>query len=357
MVGVALCVVAVSLNHSGAISDIGMYIMIVFGSIFQSYLYASSTRLRLLVGEFSTPEFMPKAVAIVIFGGVFGSLIGPLLGRYTTDMLSAKYMGAYIQVLCMYGLYFFTVQFVDFAKNKERLPKAANASSADSDADKDTLSIKDIFRHPQYAAILYFSVTTYTVMAVYMTGFGLAMKDSNLTTADANLAITAHQLSMFLPSLLTGSLVKRLGVYESSALGFVILLLGAGIFWINSSLALFITGICLIGLGWNVTFVAVSSRLVTLFGNQTDRKRAEGLHDTIMLSFLGLNVIVTGTIYSALDWKYFNLLFFALTIPALLLSIYMAIWDRSGAFRARRASVSNSVSKTVSAEEGRLEQV
>lgn len=352
IIGVTLCIIAVYFSSlgTGKITDTSAFVLIVFGSIFQAYCYAVTTRLRLAVKEFSTPEFLSRAVSIVIFGGVLGSLLGPLLVEYTEDLFAVQYIGSYVQVLILYALYFTTIQFIDFDKIKAHDDKAAvdgvpdsestssssTAASGNHDlsASSERLSLKEIIQYPQYAGLVFLGVSTYTSMAVYMNVCSVAMKDAGYSLGTSSMAIFAHQLGMFVPSLISGSIVKRLGTYESSGLGFVILLLGAGIFWINETVAMFVLGILLIGIGWNFTFVAASARLVQVFGNSQDSKKAEGLNDTFILVFLGLTVTLSAMIYEALGWINFNVLFFVLTLPAYFLSIYMAVQNRRGMYKS-----------------------
>ena len=44
--------------------------LILVGASFQSFTYASANNLRFAVAYFSTREFLPKATALVLFGGV-----------------------------------------------------------------------------------------------------------------------------------------------------------------------------------------------------------------------------------------------------------------------------------------------
>ena len=130
MIGVVIEIFALELHQSGQVDGWGAFSLILVGSMFQGYCYAATTRLRLMVSGFATKEFLPKAVAIVIGGGVLGAFIGPQLVNYTKDMTSTLYVGTYIQIVIMYALYFITVCFIDFAKPK-RAEKSSKATSGE----------------------------------------------------------------------------------------------------------------------------------------------------------------------------------------------------------------------------------
>jgi len=61
--------------------------LILFGASIQAFTYASSNNLRFAVAQFVSKEFLPKATAFVLFGGVISSLLGPLLSNVTRHML------------------------------------------------------------------------------------------------------------------------------------------------------------------------------------------------------------------------------------------------------------------------------
>lgn len=329
IVGVIICILAIQLFGTGKISNWAGFGMMSAGSVLQGYLFAMTTRLRLQVSIFSTAEFMSKAVAMVIGGGVLGAILGPLLIAYTKDLTSVEYVGTYIQLVFLYVFYFLCAMLISFPRPSVDAEPAVDIESAKKISTQTQVEPRSLFgllKTPEYAAVVFLNACIYFVMGMYMMATPIAMKHNNLVD-ESSMAIFVHQIGMFAPSLITGSIIKRLGDYETVILGYLIVLLGAGIFWIGNTTAVFIVAIGLIGIGWNFGFVAGSSRLVTLYSEE-EKARAEAFSDGILLAVNGFGAVAGGFIIAAVSWQIFVLIFFILTIVGMVPAIYMAFKKR-----------------------------
>jgi hypothetical protein len=95
-----------------------------------------------------------------------------------------------------------------------------------------------------------------------MTSTPLAILGCGYGFADAAFIIQWHAIAMFAPSFVTGSLIKRFGVFAVMTTGAMINLLAVACHVLGVDLMLnFLPGMMLIGLGWNFLFIGATTRL------------------------------------------------------------------------------------------------
>ena len=70
---------------------------------------------------------------------------------------------------------------------------------------------------------------------------------------------------MFLPSFITPSIISRIGTHFTMLLGFVLLMFAEYLLLLPPSLPLFFVSLALIGLAWNLAFVAATALLTTTY--------------------------------------------------------------------------------------------
>jgi len=117
---------------------------------------------------------------------------------------------------------------------------------------------------------------SYNIMALWMMNVKSPMADHGYNDNQSTLALTYHMLGMFLPSLFSGHVISALGTWPSAFVGFAILLLGGGLFYVNGSLLMFYLGITIVGVGWNLSFVGPSAAVMS---SSVIRQTEDGEHD------------------------------------------------------------------------------
>ena len=330
IIGALMQFLAVEFHGRGMLSGDGAMALLVFGSVFQGYVYACTTRCRLLVTEFASEEFLPTAVSLVVGGGALGALIGPLLGMATATMTSVQYAGTYAQIMLLYFFYHVTVYFIDFKRpehKSEETTRESEIESAHDTFDNDETggrSLKELIRSKEYMVLVTIQASSYGSMAGLMLGTPLVMGDIGWDFNNIQTAMFLHLFGMFLPSLVTGKIISKIGSWETSSLGFIILLLGAGILLIGSELSVFYSGLTLIGVGWNFSFVAASAAVTTTY-SKAEKSIAESFNDTFVLTSLGVIAVCAGFILDGIGWKSFVIFFIGLTCPMFLLTVWWTI--------------------------------
>ncbi|OEU12478.1 hypothetical protein FRACYDRAFT_191003 [Fragilariopsis cylindrus CCMP1102] len=141
-------------------------------------------------------------------------------------------------------------------------------------------------------------------------------------------AIFAHMLGMFLPSLFSGSVITAFGTWSSTCIGFIIILIGGGLFYVNNSLWMFTIGITVVGIGWNISFVGPSAAVSKVYNanNEKEKSKVQGFNDGIMLFSIGVFQLSASSIYEATgsNWNIFNAILIGFSILAILMTFAKA---------------------------------
>ena len=113
---------------------------------------------RFAAGEVADDAFKPRAISLVLAGGIVAALAGPLLGRYGGPMFSSQFLGSFL-LLAVVSL------FAAVILAGVRVPKSAT----DAAANEPGRSLVEIVRQPAFLVALFGAVTGYGVMILAMT--------------------------------------------------------------------------------------------------------------------------------------------------------------------------------------------
>ena len=313
----------------------GKFLLLILGGILQGVTYASSQNLRFAVIQFATPETAPKAVAYVIGGGVFATVIGPEVSKYTRTSLRQEYAGSFILLLGIYVGMIIIPHFVDFGGvNEEKrdvsavLPrrevKEIESVDIDSRAKSEPAAVvvtepvstvdlsavpaptplEDMSPRPiweiamrwPFILMLLCQLVSYSGMAGLMVATPVAMKGQDFSFNDSTSAIQFHMVGMFLPSFFSGEIIAWLGKIYTMLLGFIIMLLGAVVFYAGETLSVFWVAICIVGVGWNLSFVPSTALMSTLYRNN-EKGKTQGFVDIFVVGSVAVAITSAGAFY------------------------------------------------------------
>jgi predicted MFS family arabinose efflux permease len=113
--------------------------------------------------------------------------------------------------------------------------------------------------------------------------------------------IQVHLLSMYLPSLSIGALLKRVSIAQLQGLGLLLLFVGFLISW-APGFGGHMVGLALVGIGWCYVFVTATT-LVARSRSGSERFRAQGVNDLCVFAASGLASLTSGALLSVLGWS------------------------------------------------------
>ena len=247
---------------------------------------------RFAAAENVSPSRVGQAISLLLFVSLVSAFAGPELGRYGRDWIDgAPFAGAFLGLAAVHFL---------AALLLTRYRDVEVAREAHGGAER---PLGRILAQPSYVIAVAAAAFGYAVMTMMMTAAPISMHAMNGFALDVTAwAIEAHVLAMFLPSLVTGALIARLGVYVVMTVGVVVLAASAAVGWAGQEVAHYMAALVLLGLGWNFLFTAGSTLITTTYGH-AERFKAQGLNDLIVFGTMALLTLAAGVLLEWVGWR------------------------------------------------------
>jgi len=280
-------------------------------------LYAAShMSYRFGAADTASPAFKPKAVSLVMAGGLFAAILGPQLVITTKDLMppylfAASYLGqsSFALLAGLIILMFF------------RAPQA-EARSVDGGR-----PLREIARQPRFIVAVVVGVASYALMNLMMTSAPLAMFDCGHSVANATLGIQWHVLAMYAPSFITGSLILRYGVARVTAAGLILLALSAVVGLSGITVAHFWIALILLGVGWNLSFVGATT-MVTDCYRPEERNKVQAFNDFLIFGSMAVGSFISGSMLAHYGWYLVNIVMFPVVAVAGAMLLWLVLRER-----------------------------
>jgi MFS family permease len=296
----------------------GTFLVGIYQGFAQFYRFAAA--------EVADTAFRPRAISLVLAGGIVAALLGPLLGRLGGPLLEPAFVGSFLLLALVSLLATGLLLGV-------RVPTPQKSEIDTSNA----RPLLTIIRQPTYLVAFFGAATGYGIMILAMTATPLAMIDHHHHLPDAALVIQLHVLGMFLPSFFTGSLIGRFGVIP---------IMLAGVAFLTGHVLMTLTGtgfnsfagaLIFVGVGWNFLYVGGTTLLTGTY-SAAERGRAQGMNDMSIFAVSLASSLSAGALLQIVGWQTLNLLLLPWLGLAALALIWLSIDNRRRA--ARLAAVS-----------------
>jgi predicted MFS family arabinose efflux permease len=268
---------------------------------------------RFAAAECVEPGRAGQAIAVVMSGALVAALLGPEIGVRAGGLVEgARYSGSFVAAVLLY-LAAFAVLL--------RLP-GGGATAAGRGGGGRPLS--EIARQPAFVVAVLAGVVSYAVMSFIMTATPISMHViDHHPEHHTKFVIQSHLLAMYLPALVSGRIVGRLGTHATMALGTLTM---AGCVAIGAAggheVLHYWWAMVLLGAGWNLLFVAGTTLLTTTYRPE-ERFRAQALNEFAVFGSQALASLLAGVALSEAGWSGLNLAslpLLAAMLAALLLS-------------------------------------
>ncbi|MGB3276013.1 MAG: MFS transporter [Castellaniella sp.] len=252
----------------------------------------------------------PKAISLVVAGGVLAALTGPLLADRLKDAAGyAPFALCYAAFTGLALLSFLVHLTVKEAPDAAR-PQAATGGHASA-------AWGTIRRTPALAAAIAVGALGYGIMNLLMVQASLHMAGLHMHFSAVGTAIQWHVVAMFAPSFFTGAIIGRLGLRTVIASGIILLIAASILNLLSDDYLMLVASLVVLGLGWNFTYVGGSALLARILGEQPQAIEVQGLND------LGLSVMATAGAFlpalllQGLGWTGTNLVCITLCLALL----------------------------------------
>jgi MFS family permease len=277
---------------------------------------------RFAAGEIADDNFRPRAISLVLGGGVVAALVGPLLARWGGDLMQPMYTASFLFLTAASALAVGVLLAVD-------LPKLTDATDGTTTA----RPLRAIVRQPVYLVALFGAVTGYGVMVLAMTATPLAMTHHQHDLTMTATVIQLHVLGMFLPSFFTGSLIARFGVLRVMLAGVMLLAAHVVFALTGTGFYNFTAALILLGVGWNFLYIG-GTNLLTHAYTSAEKGKAQATNDlTIFLAGLAAS-LSAGFLQQTIGWQSLNLWLLPLLAAAAAAIIWLQIAQKQAMNRA-----------------------
>jgi MFS family permease len=269
---------------------------------------------RFAAVEYATPERSGQAVATVLLGTLAAAIIAPTLGTAARHLGGwPEYTGSYVVLafICVAGALLLT-----------RLPDSAPTPL---DVGHSARPLRAIASQPDFQLAVAAGIAGYAVMSFIMTATPISMHVHDGFSSGATTGvITAHLLAMYLPSLASPWLIQRLGIAGMMRWGIAAMVACIVISaLVGHEFVHYFSGLVLLGLGWNLLFVAGTTLLTTTYA-ASERFRAQGCNDLAVFGSQGMASLLAGTAIETIGWQALNLA----SAPLLAVVLWL-LWRRS----------------------------
>ena len=281
-----------------------------FENFFLGVGMAFTHQYRFAAAESVDKDKVPKAISIILLGGIVSAVIGPGLANYAKDIVSNHlYVGSYLSLAV---LTFLPSIFFLFYKNTKKIEINIKYSGR---------NYLELISQPRYLQAIVASAFGYAIMTFLMTATPLSMHViEGMSLSKTSVVIQIHVAAMFLPSLITGNLVKKFGHSKIMYAGVSLYSITVIASFFDQSFLNYMFALIFLGFGWNFLFISGTSLLVLTY-KEEEKFRAQGLNDFIVYSVHALGSLSAGIFLTLTNWKIMNIM----CIPFMIIIILATI--------------------------------
>lgn len=270
--------------------------LLSFGTFLMGNYQAFAQFYRFAAGEAADNAFRPRAISLVMGGGVVAALAGPMLARLGGPLLTPEYLGSFL-IMAVVSLIAAGV-LLGF-----HVPAQATGSAETVGRGRPW---QEIVLQPAYLVALFGAATGYGIMILAMTATPIAMVHHHHALGTAATVIQLHVLGMFLPSFITGSLISRFGVLRIMFTG-VVLFVGHILMTLTGTgFNSFAAALVLLGVGWNFMYIGGTTLLTSTY-SPAEKARAQAINDMTIFAIGLACSFSAGGLLEAMGWQRMNL--------------------------------------------------
>ena len=305
----------------GALASSSTCLIAVFAIIQQNFILfcishlilglglAFAHQYRFAAAESVEKEKIPKAISILMLAGIVSSFLGITLANYTKNLIPDHlYVGSY---LLLAAFTFIPAIFLFFYKNNETIKTELNNKYSGR-------RLFEIIFQPKFLQAVTAAAFAYAIMSFLMTATPLSMHVmEKMSLENTGLVLQFHVVAMFLPSLITGHLIKKFGHSNIMYIGVLFFVVTIILSLFEQTFVNYMVALIFLGFGWNFLFISGTS-LVVLTYKEEEKFRAQGINDLIIFTTMAIASLSAGILLILTSWETMNLI----CVPFLVLIVY-----------------------------------
>jgi predicted MFS family arabinose efflux permease len=288
----------------------GDFVIYCLGAVPAGIGFGISQHYRFAASEVASPAYRPRAIALVMAGGILSAAIGPELVKHTKELLLPwLFLGTYLALALLPPVCLLLLAIVDLPPAPPR-PKVATP-------------LTQILRRPAFVTAAVAGMVAYGAMNFVMTATPLEMMLCGFSVGASATVIQMHAIAMFAPGFVTGPLIARFGAERVIVAGAALTAACVAGTLAGRSFAHFAVALVLLGIGWNFMFVGATALLATAHAPE-EKVRAQAMNDVLVFGCVAATAFASGAVHASAGWVVLNLL----VLPALVLALALMLWQR-----------------------------
>jgi MFS family permease len=239
-----------------------------------------SLLIRTAAGDMYPPERRARGISYVLFGAVFGAILGPTVFGPLFAGKDVKADSLTVPWLAAGGIALVALAMVQLVRPDPKLIAELIGSRSEATPEP-AAPLRELVRRPGVPPAMLAALASFGVMVSVMNLSGYVVVEHHHHSQDSIFPIIgAHVFGMYALVLVIGAAIDRVGRTAALEVGLVVMALSTiGMLWVTSVIA---TAVLLLGLGlgWNISFVAATARLADST-SPVERGRLLGFNDLL----------------------------------------------------------------------------
>jgi len=267
-------------------------VFLVAGAMFGINM-AFAQQYRYAAAESVDAKYIPRAISFVLLGAIGGAIVGPEIVKHGQQWLGGvQYAGTMLALAVLYTVQAILVLMLQ--------PMSAEREAHQVESQRSTA---DIALQPVFLMAVIGGTAGYGIMTLVMTATPLSMHINEHYSVEATAnVIRALVLAMYLPSLVSGFLIERLGVSRMMFLGAFGMLATCIVGLQGQSVMHYWWALVLLGVGWNFLYIGGTTMLTYTY-SMAERFRAQAVNEFLVFGMSATTSLLAGTIMFYFGWR------------------------------------------------------
>jgi MFS family permease len=262
--------------------------------------------------ELSENIHAASAVSITLTGGIVGAIVGPTLGSMINHWMPLYHYAEVYMLTSMLSL--LGILFLFFIKTpkpqEEVLPSFKE-------------SLRHLTKQQKFIVALINVCIAYFLMVIFMTGTPLSMHHQGFDITHINLVIQWHVLGMYLPSFFIGKILNKFGLSKGYKFACVLFFISLLFIYYGVSFISFSAALILIGVAWNIMYMAGSIIVGTC--DSQNKAVIQAVNETCIFFTYSLAAYLSGILVATIQWQGMSLF----SIPFIVIALFSVIYYQS----------------------------
>jgi MFS family permease len=248
--------------------------------------------IRTAAGDMYPPERRARGISYVLFGSVFGAILGPTVFSPLFAGKDVEANALTVPWLVAGGIALVALAMVQFVRPDPK--KIAELIGARDETPTVTAApLRELVRRPGVIPAMLGALASFAVMVSVMNLTGYVVVEHHHHSQDSVFPIIgAHVFGMYALVLVIGTVIDRIGRTIALEIGLVVMALST--IGLLEAESVFATAVLLLGLGvgWNISFVAATAQLADRT-SPAERGKLLGFND-LLGALLGAGLALLG---------------------------------------------------------------